>query len=98
MISVTAAATSAAAACTVEVATTGGFVLVANVNDKIAVGFIAAIGFLKSDKSIQHHLISCHNFVPEIKKYSTDTEWQGKPLQTRPNINEWRLVNSGLSF
>ena len=69
MIAVAAAAASAtAAAGTVEVTTAGGFVLVANVHHKVAVGFIAAIGFLESDKYIQHLLIRCHNFIPEIKK------------------------------
>jgi hypothetical protein len=52
VIAVTAAAASATATGTVEVATAGGFVLVANVHHKVAVGFITAVGFLDSETNI----------------------------------------------
>jgi hypothetical protein len=47
-----AAAAASSAAGTVEVATAGGFVLVSNVHHKVAVGFIAAVGFLDSETNI----------------------------------------------
>ncbi len=102
-----AAATASATAGTVEVATAGGFVLVANVHHKVAVGFIAAIGFLDSETKIYsapfRALPQFHHFRCLFDPWIRDSGWvknrtRIRDEQSEPYFRELRNHFFGLQY